>query len=264
LFLASNSILSDKGKGKYMYLDIKYTKEQIVEKRELVRNKLLLASENITDGQLKCVADSDLYILYNLYDEIFLNHYFRDQFKGKLKFLFSRQLTSSGGLTRCIYNLSKVKPQDYSFEIKIAVNFLFDYNKTNRDKIVNGYTTKDALDAMLLIFEHELCHVIEFLHTNKSSCKKQPFKTMASELFAHTDVYHGLPTKREISTIEYGIKVGQKVSFDFEGKIKKGFVKAINKRATIMVEDTRGSYVDKLGNRYSKYYVPVNQLKSCK
>jgi hypothetical protein len=224
----------------------------------------MLASENITAEPLKCVADADLYILYQLYDEVFLNHYFRDQFKGKLRLLFSRQLTSSGGLTRCIYNLAKVKPEEYSFEIKIAVNFLFDYNKTNRDKIVNGYKTKDAVDAMLLIFEHELCHVIEFLHTNKSSCKKQPFKILASELFAHTDVYHGLPTKCEISTIEYGIKIGQKVSFEFEDKTKKGFVKAINKRATIMVEDKSGDYMDKMGNRYSKYYVPVQQLKSCK
>lgn len=244
-----------------MYLDIKYNKEEIAEKKNSLKKKLIEASENITGGEFKCVSDSDLYIVYNLYDEMFLNHYFRDHFKGKLKLLFSRQLRSSAGITRCIYNLQKTKPEDYSFEIKIAVNFLFDYYKTNRDKVVNGYKTKDALDAMLLVFEHELCHVIEFLFTYKSSCKKQAFKTMANELFGHTDVYHGLPTKREIMAIQYGVKIGQSVKFSFNGKVKQGLVKSINKRATIMVEDKKGNYVDKFGKHYSKYYVPVNELQ---
>jgi len=244
-----------------MYLDIKYTKEQIAEKKEIIRNRLIETSENITGGAFKCLSDADLYIVYSLYDELFLEHYFRDHFKGKLKLLFSRQLRSSAGITRCIYNLHKTNPEDYSFEIKIAVNFLFDYNKTDRDKVVNGYTTKDALEAMLLIFEHEICHVIEFLYTYKSSCKKQAFKTMANELFGHTDVYHGLPTKREIISIEYGIKAGQKVNFNYNGKTKHGFVKSINERATIMVEDEKGNYSDKFGNHYTKYYVPINEIK---
>lgn len=246
-----------------MYLNIQYTKEEITQKREMIRNRLIETSESIIDGQLKSVSDYDLLLLYHLYDDVFLNHYFRDHFKGKIRCMFSRRLRSSGGITTCLYDLSKVKSEDYRFEIKIAVNFLFDYNKTNRDKIVNGYKTKDALDAMLLIFEHEVCHVIEFLYTKQSSCKKQPFKTMANELFGHTDVYHGLPTRREISTMEYGIKIGQKVNFEYEGKTMKGFVKAINKRATIMVEDKLGNYVDRYGKRYIKYYVPVSELRRC-
>jgi hypothetical protein len=41
----------------------------------------------------------------------------------------------------------------------------------------------------------------------------------------------------------------------------EGLVNSINKRASIMVMDGNGNYMDKYKNRYTKYYVPINLLK---
>jgi len=243
-----------------MYLDIKYTQEEINSKRERIRKLLFENSKMIKSGVLDKVEDRDLWLLYSFYDEIFLKNYFRDNFKGKLGISFSKRLTSSGGVTKCFGNIQKLPKEDYKFEIKISVNFLFDYYKIDRDKIVNGYNTKDNLEAMLLVFEHELCHMIEFLHTGSSSCKKTPFKTMAKDIFGHTDVYHAMPTKKELAKKVYNIKLGQEVSFEYQGRVLNGIVSAVNKRASVMVEDSRGDYVDKKGKKYLKYYVPLNML----
>lgn len=240
-----------------MYLDIKYSQEEIVLKRERIRQLLFDNSNMIKSGVLDKVEDRDLWLLYSFYDEIFLKNYFRNNFKGDIMLSFSRRLTSAGGLTK----FYKSKENGYHFEIKISVNFLFDYYKTNRDKMVNGYKTKDNLEAMLLVFEHELCHVIEFLYTGKSSCKKAPFKILAKNIFGHTDVYHAMPTSREIIKENYNIKVGQRVCFEYEDKNIYGIVSAINKRVTVMVENPNGDYRDSKGVRYLKYYVPINLLQ---
>jgi len=50
------------------------------------------------------------------------------------------------------------------------------------------------------------------------------------------------------------------VWFVFEGRALTGMIYAITKRATVMVEDSKGPYVDRRGRRYQKYYVPVEKL----
>ena len=115
---------------------------------------------------------------------------------------------------------------------------------------------------MLLVFEHELCHVLEFLLFNKSSCKGKRFKTMANNAFGHTDSYHRLSTNRQIAAREFGFKMGDTVTFEFKERRLTGFLNNINKRATVLVPDKKGSLIDRKGIRYSKYYVPLAKLQA--
>ena len=233
-------------------LKIKYKEEEIENKRNEIRNKIIEKSCNIKTGSIKVISERDLYITLELYDEIFFNNCLKENFRDNLKLSLSKRMSSNAGKT-------VVKGDNY--EIVISVKLLFNYDDVKRNKKVSGIVTKDSLHSMQLIFEHELIHLIEFYIFKKSSCKKQRFKTLSKNIFAHKDVYHQLPLDREIVTNGYGYNIGDKVTFIFKGDRYNGIISSINKRATVMVLDSKGEYVDKYKNRYTKWYVPLKNLK---
>ncbi len=241
-------------------INIKYTFKDIDLKRKQVYEKFLKQSTNIT-GKISTISIADLRNIFELYDNIFLNDWFQNHFRGKLKFSLSRRMTKSAGLTLCPKNISSLKLENVILEIRISVDFLFQYNLIDGKKKVCGILTEDSLQALQLILEHELCHAIEFLYFHKSSCIGERFKTIAMNLFGHNESYHKLPTNKQIASQKLGLKVGDNVSFEFEGRKIIGFIYNINKRGTIMVKNPKGTLVDKNGNRYVKYYVPLSELR---
>ncbi len=58
---------------------------------------------------------------------------------------------------------------------------------------------------------------------------------------------------------EFGVKVGDRVQFQHEGKKYRGFVNRITKRATVLVPTPMGELFSD-GKRYLKYYVPIQNL----
>ncbi|MFT5871668.1 MAG: hypothetical protein ACI8WT_000588 [Clostridium sp.] len=240
--------------------NLKYNKEQIVKKRNTIRNKFIIKSKNVKTGNIQCMSNEDLKILFDLYDEEFFQDYFSRSFKGSLIFSLSTRMTSAAGKTIYSRKIKLLHEEEESYEIRMGIKFFFQYYKVERDKIVSGINTIDSLEAFQIVFEHELCHLIELHLYKQSSCKKLRFKTMVNNMFAHTEVYHQLPSQKEISSEKYGIVTGQKVSFVKEGKKYNGFIYKINKNATVMVKDKSGTYRDGDGNRYSKWYVPFGQL----
>lgn len=242
-------------------LTIKLNKDDIIKKRKEVSELLILSSTNIKNGIISTISTADLELLFQLYDKVFLKNWFRNDFRGKLKFSLSRQMTKSAGLTRCPKNIDKIKPEEVMIEIKIGVDFFFHYGLIEGSKKVGGVDTKSSLEALQLVLEHELCHVLEFLHFGKSNCKGKRFKEIASNLFGHTESFHMLPTHKQIASQKLGLRIGDTVLFTFEGKRLKGILYNINKRATVMVRDKNGTLTDKQGNRYSKYFVPLNLLE---
>lgn len=242
-------------------LSLKFSNNEIADKRETVSRLVLEKSSDIKNKTISTISTSDLKLLFLLYDKIFLNNWFRDNYKGKLKFSLSRQMTKSAGLTRCPKNINTIKPEEVTIEIKIGVDFFFHYDLVEGSKTVGGVITKSSLEALQLVFEHELCHVIEFIIFFKSDCSKERFKRIAGNLFGHTESCHKLPTRREIVDQKFGLRIGDRVSFAIEGKRLDGVIYAINKRATVMVSDKDGIFQDSNGKRYSKYYVPLELLK---
>lgn len=163
-------------------------------------------------------------------------------------------------MTICPKDISKKKPSDIVIEIRIGVDFFLQYNRIPGSKPVSGYETTSPIEALLLVFEHELCHAVEFVLWHKSSCKGQRFKQLSAQLFGHTTSYHELPTNRKIALHSMDLKLGDTVSFDYGGEQLKGLLYRINKRAVVMVRDQNGTLADKHGNRYTRYYVPLSRL----
>lgn len=235
--------------------DLKYDKEKIARKRDDIRRKFIIQSENVSSGKIQCMSNGDLKILFYLYDEEFFGGYFNREFKGSLTFSLSTRMTSAAGKTIYSRRIKLLQVDEENYEIRMGIKFFFEYYKVEREKKVSGINTKDSLEAFQIVFEHELCHLLELHIYKESSCKKLRFKTMVYKIFAQTEVNHQLPSQNEIISEEYGLRIGQKVSFLSEGKKYSGYIHKINKRATVMVLDKKGIYRDAQLNKYSKWYV---------
>lgn len=242
-------------------LDTKLNNNDILSKRKEISKLLILKSDNINSENVSDISIADLKLLFQLYNEVFFENWFNDKYKGKLKFSLSRRMTKSAGLTLCPKNIDKIKPEELIIEIRIGIEFFFHYDSIKEGKTVGGVKTSNSLEALQLVFEHELCHVIEFIHFRKSNCSGERFKGLANNLFSHTESYHKLPTYRQIANQKLGLNIGDNVLFTFEGKRLKGILYNINKRATVMVQDNNGNMIDKRGVRYSKYYVPLTLIE---
>jgi len=240
---------------------IQYTPREISKKRADIRQVLISRSPYLSGGEISRIANSDMEMLFQLYDNVFLKGYFQKYFPGKLRFALSTRMTRNAGKTNYLRNLAALRPEQEEYEIRIGIDFFFNYNKLRRNKTVNGINTKDALEALQLVFEHELVHLIELHCCRESSCRKERFKTIAKQLFGHTDSYHQLPTEKEIAGVKFGFRVGNQVCFTHGGREYRGIIYRINKRATVMVPDGEGAYQDQQGQRYSKWYVSLTALK---
>lgn len=239
--------------------NLHYSSEEVNGKRKKVYSQLIILSENIKNGIITKISVQDLHLLFKLYDEIFLQSYFNDNLYGKIEFSLSKRMTSSAGKTIYPRNIKSLHLNDVNFEIRMAVNFFLKFYETKGDKVVNGIIAKDALEALQLVFEHEICHLLELTLYKQSSCSGKRFKGIANNIFGHTKSYHELPTGRQLAN-NYGVTVGKKVRFKHNNSTINGIITNINKRATIMVLNDMGNYIDKNGNRYIKYYVPLNMI----
>lgn len=243
---------------------IRYTGKEIIKKRRQVERLFIEKSPNVQCAKITEISNRDLRLLFDLYDEVFFQGWFKDNFKGKLAFSFSRRMTKSAGITTCPKNADWSRPESFIIEVKISIDFIFRYGSIKGANMVNGIETRSNLQAMQLIFEHELVHVIEFVHFQHSNCKKEQFKTLARNLFGHTESYHRLATNQQIAREKLGLSPGDSVRFPFEGKKLEGVLYRINKRAIVMVLDKDGPFADKEGNRYTKYYVPLQIIQRIK
>ncbi len=234
----------------------------IEEKRIQIRKILFEQSNNIKNGAIEVLSTRDLELLFNLYDLYFLDHWFKNNYTQTMKFSLSKRMIRSAGMT--LYQKKKKEPAQGQLEIRISADFLFNFEEGQRAKSVGGLSPKDSLGALMLIFEHELCHAYEFVLSGKSSCKQKPFKDLIFTIFGQTQSTHGLPTVREIASDVMGIHVGGRYTFLFKAQQFTGHLIAIHKRGVIMVLDSKGRYSDAKGSRYSKYYVGLHQLKPLK
>jgi hypothetical protein len=239
---------------------IKLTPKIIKNKRAEVSRLLTQSSPNIKNGDIKVISTADLKLLFDLYDKVFLGECFQTKFKGKLRFSLSRRMTRSAGKTLFPKDISGIKPENLTIEIRMGVDFFLQHKLVEGSKNACGIKTTTGLEALQVIFEHELCHAIEYICFCQTSCSGARFKTIAGNLFGHTESHHSLLTNTQIAHQMLGIKIGDNVSFTFEGKRLKGILYKINKRAVVMVGDKKGQFADSKGNRYAKYYVPLPML----
>lgn len=241
--------------------ELTYTEAEILSKRNEIARQFVSLSPNIKGPDITRIAPSDLQLLFDLYDRMFLNGQFSAEYQGEIVFSLSTRFIKSAGKTICPRNIARTKPADIIMEIRIGTAFLFQFNEIDSAKSVAGIPADNALKALQLVFEHEICHLLEFITFHSSSCRQIRFKTLAHNLFAHTASTHQLPTSRQIAEQKYGFKLGDTVKFSYENHVYEGILYRVNKRATVMVRDKKGIYRDSQGNRYACYYVPLEYLE---
>ncbi|MCE1245906.1 MAG: SprT-like domain-containing protein [Firmicutes bacterium] len=227
--------------------------------QEKIYNRIVTETPNIRNENFEAISGKDLRAIFEIYDTHFFHGFFTSHFEEKkdreiITFRLSNRMTSAGGKTtkKRIGKLTE-------YEITLSSYLLFQaFNKADDEARVNGLICRSRLEAALRILEHEFIHLYEMIKYGDSACSSQRFKTFAADLFGHTHVKHELTVAKR--TRVCNIKPGDKVKFEYNDRVKTGVVYRITKRATVMVKDGRGTYIDGEGKRYSKFYVPLESL----
>ena len=237
-----------------------YSTEDILQRRGLIANQLQLETTSISEGTIRAFCDADLERLFSLYDRIFFHSFLYTEGPRDIHFHYNRRLTSSAGLTKATHLSHQSNPLAWHYDISLSKPLLQSFQSPASGITVNGIVPATQLEAMQLVLEHELCHVIEFITYGNSNCRRQRFRTIAMQLFGHTDVVH---TLRGIQKPQTTFSAGDTVCFVWKDTSHCGVIARITKRATVMVPDHRGEYTDRTGRQYRKYYVPLVNLHKC-
>lgn len=245
-------------------LKIQNAAADIAAKTAAIGAALLEKSRCIKQPNFESISEQDLADLFALYDQHFFDGELGRQVRAKtglpLAFSLSSRMTRAGGKTIQHRQRTPGGKVQIGYEIAIASRMLFmTFTQIGRPVAVCGLTCTDRLAALQRIFEHEIIHLVELLTWGKSSCAQPRFKGLVGNIFGHTDTKHALVTPREHAAVQHGVRVGDLVEFDFNGRRLAGRVNRINRRATVLVEDGAGLlYSD--GRRYQKFYVPVGSM----
>ena len=237
---------------------LKYTPKQIKKKTRKISRKILAESENIDNGNFNSIATRDVSHLFELYDQYFFDRFFKDHHRQKIFFRLSDRMTRSGG--RIAY-----AQQTETYTISLSTTLIFQtFHDVTREVAVNGIVCHKRLEATMRVLEHEIIHLLEWVRFGSSSCSQPRFQDLSYSIFGHTEVTHQLVTQTERAIKKFNLQVGDKVSFEYDGKTHNGFISRITKRATVMANDPDGNYKDFQGNRYCKYYIPLSSLEAVK
>lgn len=238
-----------------------YSPDEVSGRADEIYHLVLEESGTIDDGNFDSAHPDDLKRLFHTYDEVFFDGLFGCLLRSgnhQISFRFSSRMTSAGGKTgrRPLGRAGA----SYAFEIAVSTVLLaMGFDESARKITVCGRECGDRLQALQRVFEHELIHLLEMLIWGKSSCAARQFAGLAGRIFGHTEMTHRMITPREHAAVEHGIRAGDRVEFEFEGDRHVGIVNRITRRATVLVESADGRlYSD--GNRYAKFYVPVEAL----
>lgn len=167
--------------------ELKFNEEDIIRKRKEVMENFMRSSMNIKTPDILSFTALDIKILFNIYDKIFFNSYFKLLPDFCINFSVSGRLSKSAGKT-----IIKRKKNQISWEIRMGEVFFTNFKELRGERKVNGLVPDNSLDALCLVLEHELCHVIEFYYFNVSSCRGKRFKSLAYSIFGHKETYHEL------------------------------------------------------------------------
>jgi len=235
--------------------NLNYSDPEIRLKTMTIYAALIGMSDTISTGNFDRISTSDLHHLFLLYDQHFFGGVLSTTYQDVIKFRLSKRMTRAAGKTTCFIN-----PRHY--EICISTTLMFQtFHDVQRDIKINGLLCHDRLQALMRIFEHELVHLVEMIIFGSSSCTRSRFKALSANIFGHTGVTHQLVTAHERAFKRYQLRVGDEVTFDFQGSQLQGIISRITKRATVFVPDGRGAFTDANGKRYTKYYIPISLLQ---
>jgi hypothetical protein len=233
---------------------------EVAAKAEAIRAAVLGRSAHVREGNFTALGVADLRLLVDRYDADFfdglLGRMLREDGAYPIGLRLSERMTSAAGKT-----FARLRRGRVEYEVAVSTFLLFgSFREPGRPVTIGGLACRDRLDALQRIMEHELLHLAEFLGWGASSCAQPNFHALSRQVFGHEGTTHDLLTPREVAATTHGLRVGDLVRFEHEGRAHLGRVNRITKRATVLVEDPRGRpYSD--GKRYAAYYVPMAMLR---
>lgn len=215
--------------------------------REKIKSEFLSKCAGWTKDGLVTCYNSDLILLFRLYAE-------NVSVLNELKEVIVRYF---GGTNATWTGMFRERKGAYYLDIN-PYPFLRMQRAHIPSANIDGFRVENTLDAMLLVFEHELTHFIERVKYGKTSHGKR-FKALAATYFGHDPsnaVGHTLPTKKNSMRNTQGaaFSPGDKVRFNHSGEVLHGVVISVNKRVSVKVSD-RGKYFG------AKFYVPKDMLQ---
>ncbi|MEG2288495.1 MAG: hypothetical protein RSA29_06110 [Clostridium sp.] len=225
--------------------------EEIIRLRSIIKNLYCHGCKVIKMNDINNITIHNILVLLKLYDNYIFKDNLSNLIDSNIKISLSNRMTSSGGKT--IFNkISNIQ----RYEIRISMRILEKFISDNKNKVICGIEGKDVIDALMLILEHEICHVLEFSIYGNSNCRGDIFKIIAYDIFKHKSSYHEILKDSSKIISENYFKKGQIVNFIYKNKKYEGVIKNINKRATVMVKNGEDIYE----SNYTKWYVPLNLL----
>ncbi|QDV13783.1 hypothetical protein CA51_36740 [Rosistilla oblonga] len=252
--------------GRYA-LERRWTSQQIATKQQEILRTTLALSSTLDGVNFTRMAAADLRRMCMLYDD----HFFEGRLlwlarREGIDFNLSSRMTRAAGKTVTTYDSRVRDPQvpggrKRTFEVILSTTLLFQtFHDLDRQVIVSGCVCNNRLQAAQRVCEHELVHLVEMLCFNDSNCAKRQFHGITRRFFGHTDYQHQLITQDERAAKRFQVSVGSPVEFQHEGKVLRGKVNRITRRATVLVPDGKGQMFDD-GQRYKRFYVPLERLK---
>jgi hypothetical protein len=241
------------------------SQHELDQRARSIFENVLQSSRFIGQPNFDAIGDEDLALFFDQYDQRFYGGACQqtlDAMGSPLTFRVSPRMTRAGGkTTKIVPRAGRGLAAVPRFEIAVSSTLLFQtFHDFDRPIKVTGLACHNRLEALQRIFEHELVHLIEMLLWQMSCCAATRFRGIASRFFGHTESTHQLITPDERAREKFGIRPGDRVKFVIDGLPFVGIVNRVTKRATVLVEDTRGPrYSD--GRRYAKFYIPVAMLE---
>jgi len=225
------------------FLDIKYSPKEIVQKRNLILEKVFkkcdLDCVNFTKITPKLIRKT-----FKLYDKYFFDNAIRkllDHYKMTIEYKPSNTLSSTAG---------KVFIKNYHVKFEISnkiISNLFT-NKKDKKLSLGGLFCKNRLQCFQIVCEHEMIHVVQIIYYNDRFIKEGPhgavFKELVKNIFGHTDIKHYLRlgdiSQHKNKETSKTIQLGDIVTYNiFDRKTKKnltykGVVVEKNNKKTVI------------------------------
>ena len=228
--------------------------------REIFDHSLQL-SRSFRSHNFDRVGRDDLVRMVKMYDDRFFNAKVLPLAEAEgLDFSISSRMTKVAGKLVTHYP-DGTGTGRRRFEMVISSTLLFQtFEESGQSVEVTGRRCVNRLEAMQRVVEHEFVHLVEMLVWNSGNCNEARFQSIAKRYFLHSDYRHSLITQRERAAMRFNVRLGDRVHFKHDGKLLVGRVNRITRRATVLVESKQGQlFCD--GNRYQRFYVPLEKLR---
>lgn len=227
--------------------------EEILNRRAQILASLCKMDEGFCQIPVRSVKVETLNALLRLYDEQFFSRYLARTYADMRVTLSFRLISAAGKFVYARHAQKRL----VKAEIRMSGDFLMrlEYGPF----MLNGLTASTPQEAFLIVFEHELSHALEVALYGETGHSSR-FLSLANRLFGHTATTHQLPT-RKAEAAQSGIRVGAQCTFVYQNHPLKGQITYVGKTATVMVQTATGDYRDRYGRRYTKYRVPLSQIR---